>query len=100
MPFVTDEGVLIPLPYGPNTDWLKNVLAEGSAVLVTDGRTYTVDQPEVMPIAEVKDMFPPKEQRAHRRFGVDHCLLVRRVEPGDGAGSTVDPAVRPRVEPG
>jgi hypothetical protein len=80
VPFATDGGFLISLPYGPNTDWLKNVLASGSAVLVTDGRTYTVDRPEVIATRAVADLFPPNEQRTHRVFGVDQCVRVRRVE--------------------
>jgi deazaflavin-dependent oxidoreductase (nitroreductase family) len=80
VPFASDDGFLISLPYGPNTDWLKNVLASGSAVLVTDGRTHTVDRPEVISTAIVKDQFPPNEQRTHRWFGVDQCLQLRSVE--------------------
>jgi deazaflavin-dependent oxidoreductase (nitroreductase family) len=80
VPFASEDGFLISLPYGPNTDWLKNVLASGSAVLVTDGRTHTVDRPEVISTAMVKDQFPSKEQRTHRWFGVDQCLRLRSVE--------------------
>jgi deazaflavin-dependent oxidoreductase (nitroreductase family) len=39
----TDDGFVIALPYGPNTDWLKNVLASGSATIVHEGNTYRVD---------------------------------------------------------
>lgn len=63
VPFATDDGFLIALPYGPNTDWLKNVLASGSAILVTEGRTYTIGRPEIIPTDMVKDVFPL--QRAH-----------------------------------
>lgn len=80
VPFATDIGFLISLPYGSHTDWLKNVLASGSAVLVTDGRTCTVDSPEVLSTDEVRDDFPPKEQRTHRRFRVTQCLRLRLVE--------------------
>lgn len=100
VPFATDQGFLIALPYGSNADWLKNVLASGSAVLVTDGRTYTVDRPEVIPTDMVKHVFPPKEQRTHRWFGVDQCLRLRRVEPDDAAGPATDPAgIGHTVEP-
>ena len=44
-----DDGFLIALPYGKRTDWLKNVLGKGSATIVTNGRTYEVDRPEVTP---------------------------------------------------
>jgi deazaflavin-dependent oxidoreductase (nitroreductase family) len=99
VPFATDDGFLIVLPYGPNTDWLKNVLASGSAILVTEGRTYTIDRPEVIPTDTAKDVFPLKEQRTHRWFGIDQCLRVRRVEAEDAAGPVADPPIGPSAEP-
>lgn len=80
VPFPTDGGFLVSLPYGTNTDWVRNVLASGSAELVTDGRTCTVDRPEVLATDEVSDEFPPKEQRTHRRFRVTQCLRLRLVD--------------------
>lgn len=71
---------MVSLPYGADTDWLENVVARGSAVLVTDGRTYTVDRPEVIATDAISDAFPPSELRTHRWFGVTHCLRVRSVE--------------------
>jgi deazaflavin-dependent oxidoreductase (nitroreductase family) len=79
----TDDGFVIALPYGPNTDWLKNVLASGSATIVDEGSTYDVDRPEVLPMAEADRHFSPQDRRAHSVFGVDQCLRVRRLGPGD-----------------
>ena len=90
MPFATDGGFLISLPYGSNTDWLKNVLASGSAVLVTNGQTCTVDHPEVVATNDVKDEFPPKEQRTHRWFGVYQCFRLRLVEAKDATEQAAD----------
>jgi deazaflavin-dependent oxidoreductase (nitroreductase family) len=78
----TDDGFVIALPYGPNTDWLKNVLASGSATIVDEGDTYAVDRPEVVPMAAAGRFFSSQDQRAHRVFGVDQCLRVRRLGPG------------------
>ena len=77
----TDDGFVIALPYGSNTDWLKNVLASGQATIVHDGTSHAVDRPEVITIADVTPFFSPNDQRAHRWFGVQDCLQVRRVEP-------------------
>jgi deazaflavin-dependent oxidoreductase (nitroreductase family) len=73
-----DDSFLIALPYGKHTDWLKNVLDKGSAAIVTNGHTYEVDQPEVIPMAEATTYFRPKEQRMHRQFHVDTALQVRQ----------------------
>jgi deazaflavin-dependent oxidoreductase (nitroreductase family) len=78
----TDDGFVIAMPYGPNTDWLKNVLASGSAAIVDEGSTYDVDRPEVVPMAVAGRYFSSQDQRAHTVFGVDQCLRVRRVGPG------------------
>lgn len=73
-----DDSFLIALPYGERTDWLKNVLAQGSATLVTHGHTYQVDRPEVIPMTEASAHFRPREQRMQRRFGVAQALRVHR----------------------
>ena len=75
----TPDGFAIALPYGPNTDWLKNVLAQGSATLVTGGAEYKMEHPQVVPVAEVDEFFRPKEQRLHRQFCVRTALRVRAV---------------------
>lgn len=74
---VTDDGFVIALPYGLNTDWLKNVLAARSATIVHEGATYEVDRPEIVPDSIAQPLFPPKDQRTHRRFRVEQFLLVR-----------------------
>jgi len=73
-----DDKFLIALPYGQRTDWLKNVLDKGSATIVTDGHTYEVDRPEVIPMAEATGYFRPREQRMHRQFHVDAALQVHQ----------------------
>jgi deazaflavin-dependent oxidoreductase (nitroreductase family) len=72
-----DDSFLIALPYGKRTDWLQNVLDKGSAAIVTNGHTYEVDRPEVIPMAEATTYFRPREQRMHRQFHVDTALQVR-----------------------
>ena len=55
----TDDGFVIALPYGLSADWLKNVLASGSATIAHDGSTYDVDRPEVVPLSAVEHQFSP-----------------------------------------
>lgn len=94
----TDDGFAIALPYGTQPDWLRNVLAAGSATLVHEGATYEVDQPEVVALAEVDEAFEPKARRTHQLFGIDEALRLHRVEQGrssdpaeDGAGASLGP---------
>jgi hypothetical protein len=55
----TEDGFVDALVYGWNTDWLQNVLASGSATLVHKGRTYEVDQPEIVPITAARPICQP-----------------------------------------
>jgi deazaflavin-dependent oxidoreductase (nitroreductase family) len=73
-----EDSFLIALPYGGRTDWMKNVLANGKATVLTRGQAYEVDQPEVIPMADATGYFRSKEQNMHRRFSVDTCLRVHR----------------------
>ena len=78
----TDDGFVIALPYGLNTDWLKNVRASGFATIVHEGDTYRVDRPEIVPMsAATNALFSPTDQRMHRVFRVTECLLVRSATP-------------------
>jgi deazaflavin-dependent oxidoreductase (nitroreductase family) len=83
VPAATDDGFVIALPYGLRSDWMKNVLASGSATIVQGGHSYQVDQPEIITVAEGNRYFPARQQRTHSRFGVENCLRVRRVGPLD-----------------
>jgi deazaflavin-dependent oxidoreductase (nitroreductase family) len=78
---------LIALPYGTTSDWLQNVLAQGSATIVHEGIEYPVAEPEILPVASVAQALPADEVRSLRLFGVDHCLRLLRV-PDRPAGQT------------
>ena len=69
---------LIALPYGPRTDWLQNVVAKGGAQIVMDGTSYEVDHPEVVPMRDATAYFRRKQQRLHRRFGLESALKLHQ----------------------
>lgn len=79
------DGFVIALPYGTTSNWVRNVLASGSATLVTEGATYEVDRPEILPLAVMNEHFPEKERRSHERFRVERCMRLRRA---GGPGSS------------
>ena len=76
----TDDGFVVALVYGPTSDWLKNVLASGSATVVHQGVPYVVDRPEVVPFDTVAHHFP--DARGIRMFGVADAVRLRTVEVG------------------
>ena len=75
----TEDGFAIATVYGRRTDWLKNVLASGSATIVIEGHAHAVERPEIVPIEAAETYFPAKSQSAHQRFHVGECLRVRTV---------------------
>ncbi|SOD71731.1 deazaflavin-dependent oxidoreductase (nitroreductase family) [Jatrophihabitans sp. GAS493] len=46
--FTVADGFLIALTYGVESDWVKNVLAEGGCGLTTRSRTYQLTAPRVL----------------------------------------------------
>jgi deazaflavin-dependent oxidoreductase (nitroreductase family) len=45
--FTRDDGFVIALTYGTQSDWVQNVLAAGGCELVTRGRRYRLVDPEI-----------------------------------------------------
>ena len=88
-----DGGFLIALVYGSRTNWLRNVLASGSATIVHEGQTCEVDQPVIVPMQAVVGRFAAGDQQGFRLLRVDQALRVRRVEPAT-AGARVTDAAR------
>jgi deazaflavin-dependent oxidoreductase (nitroreductase family) len=76
--------MFIVLPYGTRPDWLKNVLAAGSATITHEGATYQVDQPRLAEIRRLPEVFGTTEQFAQKLFGVDRCLRLRTVRQLSG----------------
>lgn len=76
------DDFFIALPYGQRTQWLRNVLAAGSAELITDGETIPVDRPDLLVMSTAAHHFPAFDQRAFRLFGTTDCLRLTRVGVG------------------
>ncbi|SRR5581483_3101721 len=54
----TPEGFLIPLFYGSNVDWCRNILAEGHCTISWHGKDYAVGEPEVVDVATALSLVP------------------------------------------
>ena len=74
----TPTTLLIALPYGPRTDWLRNVLVAGSAAVITGGDRIEVGSPAVVATADVADMIPGRTMRTLRLVGVTQCLSLQK----------------------
>lgn len=74
----TTSRLLIALPYGARTDWLRNVLAAGSATVVSGGERMPVERPAVVATADVEESIPVRTLRTLRLFGVSQCLSLEK----------------------
>jgi len=72
-----DGGFVIPLPYGTETDWCRNVRAAGHFSIERAGQTYEVGNPEVVGPAEALPLVRDRARRAWQRFRIANVLRVR-----------------------
>ena len=82
---VDGASLLVALPYGTRAQWLRNVLAAGTATVVHEGRTYRVNAPELIPMAGVAGRFSTSDQGLFRWMRVDQCLRLRNLDAGADA---------------
>lgn len=60
--FPAGDGYLFALTYGPDTDWVRNVLAAGGCELQTRGRTIRLTSPRVYHDADRRGIRPFERQ--------------------------------------
>lgn len=80
MAVTDDDGFVIALPYGPDTDWVRNVLANGSATIEHDGQSVRVRAPEFVRPETANPRFAAREQRMHAIFGTTDLLRLHRAQ--------------------
>jgi deazaflavin-dependent oxidoreductase (nitroreductase family) len=75
----TAEGALILLPYGPVTDWCRNVLTAGQCTITLDGEDLALIAPEVVSAAVAEARVPEDIARRWHRQGIAHYLWLKSV---------------------
>lgn len=82
-PVVADrvaDGFILPLPYGTQVDWLRNVLASGQATITVSGQTYPVTDPEVIDAATAGAQLSPRRRGVFQRFGINSFVKLAVVD--------------------
>jgi deazaflavin-dependent oxidoreductase (nitroreductase family) len=74
--FATEEGYVLALTYGPDTDWVKNVLAAGGCELRTRGRSIRLVSPHLFHDQARRDI-RPVERQVLRVLGVADFLSLK-----------------------
>src|SRR6266516_5506832 len=74
--FATEEGYILALTSGPDTDWVKNVLAAGGCELRTRGRVVRLVSPRLFH-DESRRGIRPVERQILRVLGVADFLSLK-----------------------
>jgi deazaflavin-dependent oxidoreductase (nitroreductase family) len=73
--FAREGGFAVALTYGPDSQWVRNVLAAGRAEIVTRGHNHAVVAPRVVQDT-AREHVPPPVRPILRALDVDRFLLV------------------------
>jgi deazaflavin-dependent oxidoreductase (nitroreductase family) len=71
------DGFLIPVPFGPSTQWPRNVLAAGGCRIRWQGRDYATVDPEIINWVTAKPMAPRRFGYIIPITGIDTFLRLR-----------------------
>nr|WP_090344927.1 nitroreductase family deazaflavin-dependent oxidoreductase [Mycolicibacterium malmesburyense]CRL76820.1 deazaflavin-dependent nitroreductase family protein [Mycolicibacterium malmesburyense] len=74
--FKTGDGFVVLIGYGPETDWLKNVLAGGPTVLHKLGKDIALANPQIVSKAEAAPLIAPGPRLFYRLFPYNEAALV------------------------
>ncbi len=80
--FAAEDGYVLALTYGPDTDWVKNVLAAGCCELRTRGRVISLTSPRLFRDETRRDI-RLLERQILRVIGVADFLSLK-VAPAAG----------------
>ncbi len=73
----TADGFVIPLPYGKDVDWCRNILAAGRCIIEHRGEHYTVGEPEVIDGITALAMLQPARGLVWRALGINKDQFLR-----------------------
>jgi len=74
---LTSDGFVIPLPYGQDVDWCRNVLAAGHCTIECHGERYEVSEPEVIDGAIALALLRPPRGLLWRALGMNTAPFLR-----------------------
>jgi deazaflavin-dependent oxidoreductase (nitroreductase family) len=68
----------VPLPWGEETQWLRNVFAADGCTVRWRGSDHLVSAPKIIDLAAAADAFNPIQQAILRAGGVRSVVRLRR----------------------
>jgi hypothetical protein len=72
------DNFVVPLPYGSNVDWCRNVMAAGKCTLLWNEHEYALEKPEIVTLSEALGAFPLTQRIIFAAGGVKQFVLLRQ----------------------
>lgn len=72
------DGFVIPVLYGAQSQWVRNVMASGRLTVRTKGRDHPLERPEIIPAERALAAFPPLLRRLMRAQGIQEFVWAHR----------------------
>lgn len=79
----SEDTIVVGLPYGTGVDWLRNLQAAGQGVVELEGRSFAVDEPEVVPVDRVVELLPPSVSRLFQLYDTKYALRLQVAGPAE-----------------
>lgn len=74
-------GFMIPLTFGPEADWYRNIEAAGGCVVVWKGVEHTLVDPQVVEFTDGKIAYGPLERALMPVMGISRFARLRDAPP-------------------
>jgi deazaflavin-dependent oxidoreductase (nitroreductase family) len=72
----TARGVAVPIAYGTDADWTRNIFAAGRCAILWQDRRYDATDPMIVDAREGLATFSPMHRALLRMSGVEQVLLL------------------------
>ena len=76
--YPTESGYVLVARYGPKSDWVRNILAAGTASLRVDGEEHRLDSPRLVNQEKALDVLVSEEPPANFTRAADFLLMDDR----------------------
>ena len=77
------DGFLLPLGYGTQTDWYRNIMAAGTCELAWKGQTHQLERPELISGPDVLHAWPMRERITLRLAGMHDFVWLHQSKQQD-----------------
>ena len=74
-----EDGFVIPVLYGAQSHWVRNVMAAGRFTLRTKGHDYLLERPEIIPPTRALAAYPQLLRRLMRSQQIQEFVWAHRV---------------------